>query len=168
MAGRERAGGAVIYTREDLIRSYLEARRYADWADAEALVNDTQGFTEALQKAFGIQLEQFLTKGLRDPLGTLTFIFKQGVEAFEAQQNGILEAGLLYSKLQQQGPAGEKVVSQYIAVGRARGEVTRQAIQLLLAVVEAVWPDAPATMTSDDLLRLGFDDRERVDPVDYW
>ncbi|WP_216321701.1 hypothetical protein [Deinococcus aestuarii] len=156
----------MTYTREDLIRSYLDAERYKS---AEGvLAEDTQGFTASLQRAFQVSLNSLENKNFSDPLWPLALVFQQGVGAIQAQESGILEGGLLLSKLETLGTGGQRVLEQYISLGQARYEVTQQALSLLTAVVEAVWPDAPKTVTSEDLLRLGFDDSQRPDPVDYW
>jgi len=132
------------------------------------LAEDSQAFTTSLQQAFQLWLSDLTAQDFFSPLGPLALVFKRGVQAVLAQDTGIIEEGLLYTKLEQHGSTGPELLEQYISVRRAQDEVTQQALELLVAVVDAAWPNVPETVTSEDLLRLGFDDQQRPDPMDYW
>lgn len=166
MASGECAGGAVIYTRRDLINAYLNVQRYQS-ADP-ALVVDSAAFSSALQQVFQIPLDELASEQFFGSLGVQAYLFKRGVEAIKAQDSGVLEEGLIYSKLEAQGAEGEKLSRHYIAVGEAQHAVTQQALKLLAAVLASTWPTAPETVTSEDLLHVGFNDTQRPDPMDYW
>lgn len=156
----------MIYTREDLIQSVLDVQRYRS---AEAvLADDMQGFNQGLEAAFGTPLREFASAGFFTETGPQALLFRRGIEAIQAQESGVLEEGLLYLKLEEQGESGKQLLQSYLAVGGARSEVKRKAVELLLQIVTTVWPTAPAQVTSADLLQHGFDDRERPDPMDFW
>lgn len=156
----------MIYTRKDLIRSYLDAERYK--SAAQELAEDASGFTAALQQAFQLSLSDLLAQNFPSTQWLFATLFKRGIEAIRAQETGVLEEGLLLNKLEKQGTTGQKLSEQYASLGRTRSEVTRQAVTLLVTVVDAAYPNAPETVTSEDLLRLGFDGSQRPDPMDYW
>ncbi|MFC3831754.1 MULTISPECIES: hypothetical protein [Deinococcus] len=154
------------YTRVDLIKSYLDAQRYSN-AD-KVLADDTQAFTVALQRGFNIYLTDLKDIDATNPQWPLAFVFHQGIKVIQTQDDGVLEAGLLYLKLEQGGEAGKQILNQYVLVGEARQQVMTHAMKLLTDVVDAVWPDSPLSVTSDNLLQNGFDDSNRPDPMDFW
>lgn len=156
----------MIYTREDLIQSVLDAQRYRS---AEAvLADDMQGFNQALEAAFGTPLHEFSSAGFFTETGPQALLFRRGVEAVQAQESGVLEEGLLYSKLEEQGEPSKQLLQLYLSVAGARSEARRRAVELLLQIVAVVWPTASTQVTSADLLQHGFDDRQRPDPMDFW
>ncbi|WP_145999413.1 hypothetical protein [Deinococcus sp. UR1] len=155
----------MIYTRKDLVRSYLSALSYMN--AAEPLKSDAEGFTCALQQAFGIDLPGFLDFSAR-PINPLAFLFQRAVGTFRAQQDGALEEGWLVMKLENQGPSGVHLLDQYLNLRGCVAETSHQALALMQDILSTAWPEAPETVTSATLLALGFDDRNRPDPMEYW
>ncbi|WP_146160598.1 hypothetical protein [Deinococcus arcticus] len=156
----------MIYTRENLIQSVLDVQRYCS---AEAgLADDMRGFNQALEAAFGTPLREFSSAGFFTETGPQALLFRRGIEAIQAQESGVLEEGLLYLKLEEQGESGKQLLQAYLSVGGAGSEVRRKATELLLQIVAAVWPAAPVQVTSADLLQHGFNDEQRPDPLDFW
>ncbi|MDR6219629.1 hypothetical protein [Deinococcus soli (ex Cha et al. 2016)] len=154
------------YGRRELIQSHLDARRYIN--AAEPLRLDATSFTRALQRAFSVDFGELSNIPLSSDAWAPAYLFNLTREAFLAQDSGLLESGLLVKKLEGQGPSGHSLLESFGELGRKRAAVTAQALSLLLDITTTLWPDSPTQVTSDDLLRYGFDDRNRPDPMEYW
>ncbi|WP_156039264.1 hypothetical protein [Deinococcus marmoris] len=157
----------MIYTKSDLIKSRLDAERYA--SSDPVLQEDTRQFTEVLQRAFQIPIDDFHnTPNLANAQWPYAMMFRHGASIVLAQDSGFLEAGLLYSRLEQEGESGQKILEQYALIGQVQRNVTELTLRFLIDIIETLWPDAPETVTSTDLTALGFDDSQRPDPMDFW
>ncbi len=121
-----------------------------------------------MQRAFNVDFEQLSNPPLSSEAWASAYLFRLSREVALAQDSGLLEGGLLFRKLEEQGSSGLSLLESFGELGRRRVGVTEQALSLLLDITTSLWPDSPTHVTSEDLLRHSFDDRNRPDPMEYW
>lgn len=163
----------MIYSREELLKAYFKAEEAKQWENdlLKPLKDDYIAFSDALQQAFEIQIEPkgYMLEYLPDKEKYLNILFINQQESYRQLSSGnITEAGDLTNTLKELGVQGEVILDRWAESEKLAHQLLEVRLEIMVMLADMMWPSPKESVTSEDLLAVGFDDSKRPSPLDYF
>lgn len=163
----------MIYSREELLRAYFKAEDAKTWDNEQLkpLKDDYIAFSKALQEAFGIEIELkgFMLEYLSENEKYLNMLFINLQESYrQATSNSFTEAGALIKALKEMGVQGEVILEHWKESDKLAHQLLEVRLEILVMLADMLWPSPKESVSSEDLMAVGFDDTKRPSPLDYF
>lgn len=157
----------ATYNQHDLLHAYIAAQR------GPYPHEDFRAFRRArlaaLEKAFGLSMSD---EGTRTADGRiLLFIFRGEVAAqvdYMDSGAGVMEGGLLETAIDRNDTPEFGIREKQQRIHSLTAQCAQERLALLESLLVVIWGKSNRTVSSADLLALGFDDSKEPKVEDYW
>lgn len=148
-----------VYDYKDLVMAYIDANRRGYLH--EDFKTYFQSRLPKLEEAFDIYF--------KDAKKSLMMYFFSIVRSYNSiDYPGMMEMGGVFSALSRAGNRGREVEKLQIDVFHKLEEARNMLLEMMYALFIVMFGETDKTVTSEDLLKLGFDESKEPKERDYW
>lgn len=157
----------ATYNQHDLLQAYIAAQRRP--YPHEDFRTFRRARLAALEKAFEVSISD---EGMRTTDHHILFYIFRGEVA--AQVNyldegaGVMEGGLLESVIDRNDTPELGIREKQQRIHSLIVQCAQERLALIETLFSAIWGKTDRTVSSADLLTLGFDDSDEPKVADYW
>lgn len=155
---------STVYDTRSLATAYIEANSSHYHQD---LKDDAISFLRALEKAFGIDLEERDTTLKMVAMNFRLPALVRNCGRMLYTTSGMLEDGITPNQINRAGERGKNIEAIESSINKKIGQVQVEVLELISQYLCLMWPIEGNTVSSKDLLALGFDDSKRPTERDY-